>query len=130
MSQTFVKSFTHLKDRPHADRALPMLQRVAVLVKPIMRKHGWIVPVLSEFFPDSPNLVGESLATLNLLRRLKFHSGLSEYREHRGTLSNILYSDMNGGEQILLRLRPPWTPDTFYEEDQVVRVMLHEARNP
>jgi hypothetical protein len=64
MSQTFVKSFTHLKDRPHADRALPMLQRVAVLVKPIMRKHGWIVPVLSEFFPDSPNLVGESLVAL------------------------------------------------------------------
>jgi len=59
MSQTFVKSFTHLKDRPHADRAFPMLQRVAILVKPIMRKHGWIVPVLSEFFPDSPNLVGK-----------------------------------------------------------------------
>ncbi|OAX42114.1 WLM-domain-containing protein [Rhizopogon vinicolor AM-OR11-026] len=93
MSQTFVKSFTHLIDRPHADRALPMLQRVAILVKPIMRKHGWIVPVLSEFFPDSPNLVG-----LNI----------------------------DGGEQILLRLRPPWAPDTFYEEDQVVRVMLHE----
>ncbi|OJA20677.1 Fe2+/Zn2+ regulated transporter [Rhizopogon vesiculosus] len=56
-----------------------------------MRKHGWIVPVLSEFFPDSPNLVG-----LNI----------------------------DGGEQILLRLRPPWAPDTFYEEDQVVLLML------
>ncbi|KAG0707589.1 WLM domain-containing protein [Suillus ampliporus] len=93
MLQTFVRSFTHLKDRPHADRALPILQRVATLVKPIMRKHGWMLPVLSEFFPESPNLVG-----LNV----------------------------NGGEQILLRLRPPWAPDTFYEEDQVVRVMLHE----
>ncbi|KAG2138690.1 WLM domain-containing protein [Suillus bovinus] len=93
MLQTFVKSFTHLKDRPHADRALPMLQRVATLVKPIMRKHGWVLPLLSEFFPESPNLVG-----LNV----------------------------NGGEQILLRLRLPWAPDIFYEEDQVVRVMLHE----
>ncbi|KAG1793896.1 WLM domain-containing protein [Suillus plorans] len=93
MLQTFVKSFTHLRDRPHADRALPMLQRVATLVKPIMRKHGWVLPLLSEFFPESPNLVG-----LNV----------------------------NGGEQILLRLRLPWAPDTFYEEDQVVRVMLHE----
>lgn len=54
----FVKSFTHLKDRPKADRALPLLQRIASLVKPIMRKHGWILPVLSEFFPESPNLVG------------------------------------------------------------------------
>ena len=59
MSATFVKSFTHLKDRPHADRALSMLQRVASLVKPIMRKHAWLLPALSEFFPESPNLVGE-----------------------------------------------------------------------
>jgi len=36
-------------------------------------------------------------------------------------------SDVNGGEKILLRLRPAWAPDTFYEEDQVVRVMLHEV---
>ena len=59
MSQTFVKSYTHLKDRRNADKALPLLQRVASLVKPIMRKHGWVLPVLSEFFPESPNLMGE-----------------------------------------------------------------------
>jgi hypothetical protein len=59
MSDVWVKSFTHLKDRPHADRALPMLQRVASLVKPIMRKHHWVLPVLAEFFPDTPNLIGE-----------------------------------------------------------------------
>ncbi|KAF9225350.1 WLM-domain-containing protein [Gyrodon lividus] len=93
MTETLVKSFTYLKDMPRAERALPMLQRVASLVKPIMRKHGWALPVLVEFFPDSPNLVG-----LNV----------------------------NGGEKILLRLRPAWCPDTFYEEDQVVRTMLHE----
>lgn len=59
MTETFVKSFTHLKDMPKADRALPMLQRVASLVKPIMRKHAWVLPTLAEFFPDSPNLLGE-----------------------------------------------------------------------
>ncbi|KAI9570176.1 WLM domain-containing protein [Boletus coccyginus] len=91
MAETFVKSFTHLKDMPKADRALPMLQRVASLVKPIMRKHAWVLPTLAEFFPDSPNLL-----------------------------------DVNGGEQILLRLRPAWDPDTFLEEDAVVRTMLHE----
>ncbi|KIL01053.1 hypothetical protein PAXRUDRAFT_821068 [Paxillus rubicundulus Ve08.2h10] len=93
MTETFVKSFTHLKDMPRAERALPMLYRVASLVKPIMRKHGWVLPLLAEFFPDSSNLVA-------------LH--------------------VNGGEQILLRLRLPWSPDTFYEEDQVVRTMLHE----
>ncbi|KAF8899221.1 WLM domain-containing protein [Infundibulicybe gibba] len=93
MPDTFVQSFTHLKDRPKADRALPMLQRVASLVKPIMRKHNWVLPVLAEFFPDSDNLVG-----LNV----------------------------NMGQQILLRLRPAHAPDAFYEEEDVVQVMLHE----
>ena len=59
MTETSVKSFTHLKDMPKADRALPMLQRVTSLVKPITRKHGWVLPTLAEFFPDSLNLLGE-----------------------------------------------------------------------
>lgn len=58
MPETFVKTFTHLKDRPKADRALHMLQTTASLVKPIMRKHAWLLPVLSEFYPDDPHLVG------------------------------------------------------------------------
>lgn len=62
----FVLSYTHLKDRPNADHALQMLQKIASLVKPIMRKHGWVLPVLSEFFPESPNLVGELLELRSL----------------------------------------------------------------
>jgi hypothetical protein len=58
MSDTWVLSFTHLNDRPKADDALVMLQRVASLVKPIMRKHTWKLPVLAEFFPDQANLLG------------------------------------------------------------------------
>jgi hypothetical protein len=60
MTDVYIKSFTHLKDRHRADDALKLLQRIASLVKPIMRKRGWILPVLAEFFPDNPNLVGES----------------------------------------------------------------------
>jgi len=93
MPDVFVQAFTHLKDRPKADEALPLLQRIASLVKPIMRKHGWVLPSLAEFFPESPNLVG-----LNV----------------------------NGGQQILLRLRPAWAPSTFYDEDSIVHTMLHE----
>ncbi|OBZ79066.1 hypothetical protein A0H81_01444 [Grifola frondosa] len=36
----------------------PTLQRIASLVKPIMRKRSWVLPVLAEFFPESPSLVG------------------------------------------------------------------------
>ncbi|KAF8588279.1 WLM-domain-containing protein [Ramaria rubella] len=88
---SLVKSFTHLKGRPKEEKALPMLQRVASLVKPIMRQHGWSLPILAEFFPENDSLV-----------------------------------DVNGGEKIFLRLRPPWAPDTFYDEEQLVLVMLHE----
>ncbi|KAI6048011.1 WLM domain-containing protein [Pisolithus marmoratus] len=106
MPDVFVQSFTHLNGMPKAERALPMLQRVATLVKPIMRKHGWVLPVLSEFFPESANLCANCTA--------------EECTELMG------FSDVNNGEKILLRLRLPWAPDTFFEEDQVVGVMLHE----
>lgn len=57
-NNTFVLAYQHLKGRPHEERALPLLQRVASLVKPIMRKHGWTLPLLTEFFPKEDNLVG------------------------------------------------------------------------
>ena len=60
MPDIFIKSFTHLKYRPHADEALRVLQRIASLVKPIMRTHAWVLPVLSEFFPENPSLLGQS----------------------------------------------------------------------
>lgn len=59
MSNVFVLSFTHLKDKPHGDRALHMLKKIASLVKPIMRNHGWKLPLLAEFFPEQHNLLGK-----------------------------------------------------------------------
>jgi hypothetical protein len=58
MSDIWVQSISHLKDMPRADTALEMLKQTATLVKPIMRRHGWVLPVLAEFFPDDPNLLG------------------------------------------------------------------------
>jgi hypothetical protein len=54
----WVLSYEHLKGHPRSDEALLLLQKVASRVKPIMRSHGWRLPVLAEFFPDSPNLIG------------------------------------------------------------------------
>lgn len=78
MTDTFIKSFTHLAGRPKADQALPLLKRIASLVKPIMRKHGWVLPVLAEFFPESPNLVGEYTECILLEIVLTLASGLSK----------------------------------------------------
>lgn len=38
-----------------------------------------------------------------------------------------MFLDVNAGQKILLRLRPAWAPDTFYDEEDIVRVMLHEV---
>ena len=67
MTDVYVKSFTHLKDRHRADDALKFLQRIASLVKPIMRKRGWVLPILAEFFPDNPNLLGAYRVSFCLL---------------------------------------------------------------
>ncbi|KAJ7492139.1 WLM domain-containing protein [Mycena latifolia] len=106
-TDSFVQSFTHLKGRPKEERALPMLQRIASLVKPIMRKHSWVLPVLAEFFPAQDNLI---------VRR---------HLPEETTLTTN-HTDVNRGQKILLRLRPAHAPDTFYEEDDVVQTMLHE----
>ena len=36
--------------------------------------------------------------------------------------------DINAGQKILVRLRPPYAPDTFYGEEDVLHTMLHEVR--
>ncbi|CUA76282.1 DNA-dependent metalloprotease WSS1 [Rhizoctonia solani] len=55
---SLVRTFTHLANQPGAPEALHNLKRVADLVHPIMKKHGWVLPVLAEFFPDDERLLG------------------------------------------------------------------------
>jgi hypothetical protein len=57
-TDVWVLSYEHLKGLPRSDQALTFLQMVASRVKPIMRNHGWRLPVLAEFFPDNPGLLG------------------------------------------------------------------------
>ena len=35
--------------------------------------------------------------------------------------------DINMGQKILVRLRPPYDPDTFLPEESIVGTMLHEV---
>ena len=128
---SLVESFTYLKGRAKQHEALPLLQRIASLVKPVMRNHGWKLPVLAEFFPENESLVGSctimSKATVYYLlpsNRIEYVSLIPP----KLLLSFMSFRpDVNGGQKILLRLRPPWAPDTFYDEEQLVLVMLHEV---
>ncbi len=55
-----VRSYVHLAQLPRADDALRMLKHIASAVKPIMRKHGWRVGELAEFYPQEETLLGTS----------------------------------------------------------------------
>ena len=64
-TDVWVLSYEHLKGLPNPDQALILLRKTASRVKPIMRKHGWRLPVLAEFFPDNPGLLGASYILWN-----------------------------------------------------------------
>jgi len=53
-----VDTFQHDAHRPRAAEALKSLQKIASIVKPIMRQRNWRVGTLCEFFPEEPNLLG------------------------------------------------------------------------
>lgn len=53
-----ISSYEHLPTMPRAADALHTIRKIASLVKPIMRKHGWRVRILSEFYPDDQRLLG------------------------------------------------------------------------
>ncbi|KAI9684083.1 MAG: hypothetical protein M1829_003353 [Trizodia sp. TS-e1964] len=53
-----ILEYVHLKEKPREAEALQMLQKIASLVKPIMRQRSWKVGTLGEFFPQERNLLG------------------------------------------------------------------------
>lgn len=61
-------SYEHLTGVPNSNEGLTRLRKIASMVKPIMRKRGWQVQVLTEFMPDTPNLLG----TVEIPRKISF----------------------------------------------------------
>lgn len=139
MPDIFVQTFSHLKDKHNADKALEILKRVASLVKPIMRKRNWVLPVLAEFFPDNANLLGIYLFSFflqiletswntdadSIVFGQDLVSAFANLCQGRSWLDDDL--DVNMGQQILVRLRPYYAPDTFLPEETIVGTMLHEV---
>lgn len=54
-----IAGYVHLKDKPREAEALKTLQKIASLVKPLMRQRAWRVGTLTEFYPPEHNLLGE-----------------------------------------------------------------------
>ncbi|KAI3391641.1 hypothetical protein diail_7009 [Diaporthe ilicicola] len=75
-----VLSYTHLKNLPRQDDALRTLQKIASLVKPIMRARGWKVSQLSEFYPDQHNLLGLNVNRgQKILLRLRYPGDRTQF---------------------------------------------------
>ncbi|KAJ4485675.1 WLM domain-containing protein [Lentinula aciculospora] len=92
MPEVYVQSFTHLKDRKSVHKALQMLQRVASLVKPIMRAHSWVLPVLAEFFPDNPSLLGLNVNMgQKILVRLRPHHSPDSFLPEEDVVQTVLH---------------------------------------
>ena len=53
-----ISTYEHLTGLPSASDALLRLRKIASLVKPIMRKRGWNVQILTEFLPQDQRLLG------------------------------------------------------------------------
>ncbi|PYH49977.1 metalloendopeptidase WSS1 [Aspergillus saccharolyticus JOP 1030-1] len=53
-----ISEYRHDKKRPRSSEALLILQRVASLVKPIMRRRQWKVGTLAEMYPGERYLLG------------------------------------------------------------------------
>jgi len=47
-----IGEFVALRGYPNEQKAMKMLRETASLVKPIMQKRGWMVPVLMEFWEN------------------------------------------------------------------------------
>lgn len=54
----FILEYEHEKFRPREAEALQLLMTVGYLVKPIMKKRGWKVEVLCEFFHPKVRILG------------------------------------------------------------------------
>jgi DNA-dependent metalloprotease WSS1 len=83
---------------PQQAEAQELLEKVAWQVQPIMRKHGWSVPVLAEFLPRNPALLGlnhNKGQKIQVRLRQSKDSGFMPYESALGTtLHELVHCDI------------------------------------
>jgi hypothetical protein len=107
----YFESYQTLRHLPCEDMALAVLRRCAYIVAPIMRRHGWSVPLLNELSMSSTDL--GSMAAVRMTKQVK-SMGLSRKVKTAVCL------------HINVRLRHHEVPDMFLAIQVVVQTMLHE----
>lgn len=110
-----VLSYSTLMGLPRNDEALQRLKKIASMTKPIMRNRGWRLPVLAEFFPAQPELLG---------RWTENSTGSLRYRLLDLTL--FIGLNVNRGSKICVRLRYAGDKTQFMPFESVLDTFLHE----
>ncbi|KAL5333498.1 WLM domain-containing protein [Aspergillus crustosus] len=75
-----VGEYQHDRHRPRESEALLILQKIASLVKPIMRRRSWRVGTLCEFYPHQRNLLGLNVnGGQKICLRLRYPSDQNQF---------------------------------------------------
>lgn len=77
-----------------------------------MRKRGWKVQHLCEFYPNNPNLLGKKETNI-AFERLYAHA-------------QCIGLNINHGFKINIRLRPHYDDTVFLDYNDLLGTMLHE----
>ncbi|KAI9099421.1 WLM domain-containing protein [Phlyctochytrium arcticum] len=81
-----------LQRQDRKEEALELLKRVASIVKPVMKKRSWHVPVVREFLPTTPNLLGVNVNRGKEIRiRLRPHGDENRFLEFDDLVGTMLH---------------------------------------
>ncbi|KAI9044151.1 metalloendopeptidase WSS1 [Aspergillus affinis] len=84
--------YQHDRHRPRESEALLVLRKVASLVKPIMRRRGWQVGTLSEFYPRDRSLLGLNInGGQKICLRLRYASDVRQFLPIEHVLDTMLH---------------------------------------
>ena len=87
-----VREYTHMREMPDEAYALTTLRKIASCVKPIMRKRGWKVGTLSEFYPDQSNLLGLNVNHgQQIMVRLRYANNKRSFMPFEDVLDTMLH---------------------------------------
>lgn len=87
-----VVEYVHLDRLPRSSDALRSLQKIASLVKPIMRTRGWTVGTLAEFCPEEHNLLGLNINRgAKICLRLRYHGDKTQFLPLEQVIDTMLH---------------------------------------
>eukprot|EP00045_Choanoeca_perplexa_P013782 m.157539 g.157539 ORF g.157539 m.157539 type:complete len:330 (-) comp16452_c0_seq11:2195-3184(-) len=115
---------TSLNNHDNRSAAQELLEKAAKQVLPVMKKRGWHIGLLVEFFPKNPNLLGLNVnRTQKICVRLRPHNNPRGFYPYEDILGTLLH-------ELTHIVRSPHD-DVFYKQldelkDEVEGLMVRE----